>query len=162
MIGLRKIVTFFKSDGVEDDEFELEKERPGNKFGFSFCEIGISVISSVKKRSELFYINLKKIEAVMMEKKNARTVQLKVKFINIDNNLNHNTVYPILLTPLKYDKTINKSRPFFVLLLEQTLSKRDITEFKELRICFEPISVKIHDEILIAYYEFFNDLVKAS
>ena len=134
----------------------------GNKLALIFYEIGISVITGAKKRSELFYINLKKIEVIVMDKKDARTVQLKIKYINIDNNLNHNTIYPILFTPLKHDKTMNKSRPFFVMLLEQTLSKKDITELKELRICMEPISLKIHDEILVAFFEFFQDITKAS
>lgn len=53
----------------------------------------------------------------MMEKKSSRSLQVKVKYINIDNNYNHNTIYPILLTPLKHEKTLKKSRPFFVLLL---------------------------------------------
>jgi hypothetical protein len=61
-----------------------------------------------------------------MEKKISRSLQVKIKYINIDNNYNHNTVYPILLTPLKYRKTLKKSRPFFVLLLEQNLQTKDI------------------------------------
>jgi hypothetical protein len=37
-----------------------------------------------------------------MEKRFSRSLQVKIKYINIDNNSNHNTIYPILLTPLKY------------------------------------------------------------
>ena len=62
----------------------------------------------------------------MMDKKTTRTLQLKVKYVNIDNNINHNTVYPILFTPLKFEKTMNKSRPFIVLLMEQNKGKKDI------------------------------------
>lgn len=69
---------------------------------------------------------MKKVEIIMMEKKSSRSLQVKVKYINIDNNYNHNTIYPILLTPLKHEKTLKKSRPFFVLLLEQTLDSKDI------------------------------------
>lgn len=57
----------------------------------------------------------------MMEKKSSRSLQVKIKYINIDNNYDHNTIYPILFTPLQHEKTMTKSRPFFVLLLEQTL-----------------------------------------
>ena len=63
----------------------------------------------------------------MIEKKLTRTVQLKIKYINVDNNINHNTVYPILFTPLRYEKTMNKSRPYFVLLMEQNKGKKDLT-----------------------------------
>lgn len=86
----------------------------------------------------------------MMEKKTSRSFQVKVKYINIENNYNHNTIYPILFTPLRHDKTLNKSRPFFVLLLEQTLGSKDIVEIREFRVCTEPISIKIHDEVLTA------------
>lgn len=33
----------------------------GNRFAFSFTEIGISIITSVKKRAELLYINFRKV-----------------------------------------------------------------------------------------------------
>lgn len=65
-----------------------------------------------------------------MSRKHARSYQVKIKYINIDNNYNHNTIYPILLTPLKFEKTLKKSRPFFVLLLEQTMGNSDIMEIK--------------------------------
>ena len=70
-----------------------------------------------------------------MEKKSTRNIQVKIKYIHIDNNLNHNTIYPILLTPLKHNKTLEKSRPLFVLLLEQTIGNPDVNEIKELRVC---------------------------
>lgn len=63
------------------------------------------------------YLHLKKVELIVMEKKSAKNFQLKIKYINIDNNMDHNTIYPIMLTPLKHQKTINKSRPFFVMIL---------------------------------------------
>ena len=92
--------------------------------GLSIGEMGISIINGSHPRCELCFITVKKLEFILMEKKKSRTVQLKIKYINIDNNINHNTVYPILLTPLNYEKTMNKSRPFFVLLMEQTLGKK--------------------------------------
>jgi hypothetical protein len=52
-----------------------------------------------------------------MEENQIRKIQVRVKYISIDNNSNHNTIYPVFFTPLKHEKTMNKSRPFFVLLL---------------------------------------------
>lgn len=53
----------------------------------------------------------------MLEKKNKRNYELKIKYINIDNNLYHNTIYPVLFTPLKERKTLEKTRPFFICLV---------------------------------------------
>jgi hypothetical protein len=65
-----------------------------------------------------------------MEENQVRKIQVRVKYISIDNNSNHNTIYPVFFTPLKHEKTMNKSRPFFVLLLEQNLKKKSFTEIK--------------------------------
>lgn len=37
-----------------------------------------------------------------MEKKTSKTFQLRIKYINIDNNMYRNTIYPIMLTPLRH------------------------------------------------------------
>ncbi len=74
-----------------------------------------------------------------------RNYQLKIKYINIDNNLNHNTMYPVLFTPLQYRKTFTKSRPFFICLIEQNLKTKQIMEINYFRMCIEPISFKIYD-----------------
>ena len=34
----------------------------------------------------------------MMEKQQKRNYELKIRYINIDNNLNHNTIYPQIET----------------------------------------------------------------
>ena len=54
---------------------------------------------------------------MFLEKYNMRTIQLKIKYINIDNNSNHNTSNPVLFTPATYKKTFKSPRPFFVLLV---------------------------------------------
>ncbi len=47
-------------------------------------------------------MSLKKFEVILMEEKQIRKIQVKIKYISIDNNSNHNTLYPVLLTPLKH------------------------------------------------------------
>jgi hypothetical protein len=88
-----------------------------NKVGVSLSEVGISIITGKKNRSEILFIFMKDIDIVMMEMQDKRELEFKIKYVNIDNNSNHNTVYPVMFTPLKYSKTINKRRPFFVMLV---------------------------------------------
>ena len=83
-----------------------------------------------------------------MEKQHKRNYELKIRYINIDNNLNHNTIYPVLFTPLKEKKTVEKARPFFICLVEQNLKSKKITEINYFRMAIEPISFKLYDEII--------------
>ena len=79
--------------------------------------MGISIISSGKNRKEVLYVALKKFEIILMEESSVRKIQVKIKYISIDNNSYHNTMYPVMFTPLKHEKTWTKSRPFFVMLI---------------------------------------------
>lgn len=90
----------------------------GNKVGVSLAEIGVSVIGRREgHRTELVFMSVRKVDLIMTEKQQKRNFELRIKYLNIDNNLNHNTVYPVLFTPLKHQKTLDKSRPFFICLL---------------------------------------------
>jgi hypothetical protein len=106
---------------------ELMQSMSGNRMGVSLAEIGISVIGVREEhRSELAYVSVKKVDLIMTEKQQRRNFELRIKYMNIDNNLNHNTVYPVLFTPLKYHKTLDKPRPFFICLLEQNLKTKEL------------------------------------
>jgi hypothetical protein len=97
------------------NEEELELELTKTKIGLSLTEIGISLIGG-RPRSEILFTSIKKLELIIMEKQNRRSYELKIKYINIDNNLHHNTIFPVLFTPLKERKTIEKPRPFLIIL----------------------------------------------
>ncbi len=74
------------------------------QLGVSISNIGISVMDQEgRKRVELIYITLKNVEYMMHETSNLRTSQLKIKYLNIDNNSNYETMFPVILTPTKYN-----------------------------------------------------------
>lgn len=58
---------------------------------------------------------------MLLEKHTVKTIQLKIKYINIDNNSNHNTSNPVVFTPQKEQKAMKSPRPFLLLLVEQNL-----------------------------------------
>lgn len=87
---------------LEESVLEINLLGGGNKVGISMHELGISLISSGKNRREVIYISLKKFEIILMQESQLRKVQVKIKYISIDNNSNHNTIYPVLFTPLKH------------------------------------------------------------
>lgn len=101
VVGLRRKITVQSRDESAQSRMNEEEVGDGNKVGVSLAEIGISVIGGRQPRSEIVFISVKKVQAIMMEKPGKRNLEVKVKYVNIDNNLNHNTIYPVLFTPLK-------------------------------------------------------------
>jgi hypothetical protein len=64
--------------------------------GVSIKNIGISVIGIYKdKRHEIAYLTLKGIELLMQERPSTRTIQAKINYINVDNNLYKSTPFPV-------------------------------------------------------------------
>ena len=54
---------------------------------------------------------------MLLEKSTIKTIQLKIKYINIDNNSNHNSSNPVVFTPQKEQKAMKSPRPFLLLLV---------------------------------------------
>ena len=54
------------------------------------------------RRVELLYLTLKNVDFILLETKALRTSQLKIKYINIDNNSSNSTMFPVIMTPTKY------------------------------------------------------------
>lgn len=137
IVGMRKTIVFRNRDESQasqcDDDLMLSMS--GNKMGVSLAEIGISIIGGQGRRSELIFMSVKKLDLIMTEKQQKRNFELRIKYMNIDNNLNHNTVYPVLFTPLKYHKTLDKNRPFFICLIEQNLKTKQLNEINYFRLC---------------------------
>jgi hypothetical protein len=135
-----------------EDEVE---EQVTLHFALSFKQFGLALIGeNNKRRCELLYLSLKQFGLMVLEKKDLRTVQLKIKCISIENNSNHNTSNPVLLTPWKEQENQRSPRPFLVFLLEQGLRHKSITEIKSMRLCLQPTSIKIDDEFLERLFAF--------
>jgi hypothetical protein len=98
------------------------------------------------------------MELIITEKQFKRSYELKIKYINIDNNFHHNTIFPVLFTPLKERKTIEKPRPFLIILAEQNLKSTQIMEINYFRMAIEPISFKLYDEIVTKIYDMRQEL----
>lgn len=85
-------------------------------------------------------------------------IQLKIKCISIENNSNHNTGYPVMLTPWKEHENQKSPRPFLVFLVEQGLKHKSITEIKSMRMCLQPTSIRIDDEFIERLYNFVRSI----
>ena len=94
--------------------------------------LGLSVISSVhnkikgkKERKELLYLLAKGIELRILETNENRSSQVRVKYLNIDNNTIFDTSYPVLLTPTFPGDLGDLSKQYFLDIL---IVKKHATE----------------------------------
>lgn len=115
-----------------------------------------------KQRCELIFLSIKQFGLIVLEKKDMRTIQLKIKCISIENNSNHNTSNPVTLTPWKEQENIRSPRPFLVFLVEQGLKHKSITEIRSMRMCLQPTSIRIDDEFIERLYNFVKMIGSAS
>jgi hypothetical protein len=79
--------------------------------------IGISVITTMpysKKKIELNYLSFQNVEFAWIEQKEYKTVHLRVKYLNVDNNTEFHSLFPVNITPsLKQDIQDNRNKYFF-------------------------------------------------
>jgi hypothetical protein len=121
----------------------------------SIKQLGLALIGdNGRQRCELIYLSLKQFGLIVLEKKDLRIIQLKIKSISIENNCNHNTSIPVMLTPWKEQENHRSPRPFLVFLVEQGLKHKSITEIKSMRMCLQPTSIRIDDEFIEKLYGF--------
>ena len=94
-----------------------------------FKNIGISIVQNYKNEDthEVFYICIKDLEFIIIETKKCRTVQLRILYLNIDNNSQDHLLYPVILTPTNYRDIIVKRRKFFFnFIIEQNLKAETV------------------------------------
>jgi|ETNmetMinimDraft_14_1059893.scaffolds.fasta_scaffold254152_1 hypothetical protein len=85
--------------------------------------IGISIISNSChpgiKSTELIYIYMHHVGLKFELKNDLSTIDLKIQYLNIDNNLDIISRIPVMLTPRNYKASMEKGEPFFILKIEK-------------------------------------------
>ena len=84
--------------------------------------IGISIISNLttdkekklKERREALYVRLKGLFFRMVDSSQMKSSQVRLKFLNIDNNTSYDTSFPVLWTPTKPDDLKDESKNYFL------------------------------------------------
>lgn len=89
--------------------------------------IGVSVIGKVtekqtkkKERRELIFLLAQGVQFKMLDASDKTMAQLRVKYLNIDNNTTYNTSFPVLLTPSKpHELDFNTNNYFLDFVVSQ-------------------------------------------
>lgn len=72
---------------------------------------GISIIGKNKanRNVEILYLYATGLEFALMEEKNFKTFQFRIKYLNLDNNSQNNPFYPVTMTPSLKEKYLGAS-----------------------------------------------------
>lgn len=155
--GSSKKLMFYQEQEIierlkQEDNIQMQ-------MGLSISNIGISVMDkNQSRRCELMYITLKNVEFMMLETTTLRTSQLKIKYINIDNNSNQSTMFPVIFTPTRYQEIFEFDRPQLSLVIAQSTQVESLTLIKSIRACLQPTTIRLTSEMLEHIYEFTKSL----
>ena len=126
--GNTRILRFYKDTDAKNkkkaDEVALMSLQ------LKLTGIGFSLISSIPKiKSEVIYASIKGIEVAMLTTNLTQAVQLRVKYVNIDNNSYIGTMFPVFLTPSNPKDLLNPaSKSFFIdIAILQNLESKEVS-----------------------------------
>jgi len=148
MEGNARVLTFFapvkrrnnrKYSSLKDlDENKAQKNNTTSFYNLNLevnlRAVGISVISGIKnkkkkkkERKEVMYLVLRGLEFKLLDSIESSTFQLRMKYLNLDNNIIYDTSFPVALTPSKPALLGPDTRNYF---LDVLISQRKTPEVK--------------------------------
>ena len=108
-----------ENDEKNEENEEIGEEEMKDKMNLmvllSFREIGISLIvrNSAKLLVEMSFLQILGFEFLLLEEKTFKTFQIRMKYLNIDNNSDYRTLIPVLFTPTLKNSIMNSKNKFF-------------------------------------------------
>lgn len=138
---------------IQEDEGETE-----SSISIQLEGIGISIIN--RRMQELCYVTLRGIELQYKSSELYDTYSVKMKWIQIDNQL-HGGIYPILLFPSvipQNGKEMDTHPTFSGSITKVRDNSHGVFYFKYATILLQQITVEIDEDFLFAAIEFFNSV----
>ncbi|CDK24504.1 unnamed protein product [Kuraishia capsulata CBS 1993] len=144
------------TSSIESDKFEA-LENDSNYFHkviLKFEGIGISLIN--QRGQELVYVNVRGIEFHYNESEIYQNLSIKLKWIQIDNQL-YGSVYPIVLYPsvvAKSSKEMNEHPTFSASVSRVKDDTHGVLYIKQASLLLQELSVEIDEDFLFALIDF--------
>jgi len=159
---------------------ETETETEGTSFlknsqkllNFNFevniSGIGVSLISRLnnpktmkKERREVLYLFLAGFQFRMLSSNENTVHQLRVKYLNLDNNTHYKTTFPVLLTPTKPKDLLLNDNNYMIDFLVSQKTNVDIPYFDTVKLLISEATLKADGMVLDAVLETVNNLSAA-
>ncbi len=127
-------------------------------------KVGVSIIiRSEKKRTELTYITLDKIEGLAQTYESQLKLQLNVGELQLDNQLAHSVPYPVIMqsTALKKQREGSERQPaFFQVAVAMRTNAQPVYYFELIDCLVQTMDVKLDDEVLSFVIDFADYVTK--
>ncbi|KAL4492372.1 hypothetical protein ABPG72_005507 [Tetrahymena utriculariae] len=151
----KKVKFYFEHEIHERNKLE---DNLDIQVGAKLKNFNISLISwNKQKRQEIALCHLKNIDFVMLQTQSERTCQLKIGFIQIDNNISYSASFPVVFTPTAFEKMQKLNRPHFSLILVQNIMVKNIKIIKSVKCQLQQSTLKLTDNFLDCIINFIQE-----
>ena len=159
--GYTKILTF--DDKIKiNEEKETEDHTPELMVNIEFGGIGISLVwdgdnQHLDTRKEIVFWSIRDIQAILIDFKIERKIQLRIGTVQIDNQIALDTPFPVTLFNANVKKKeVDKFQPFFNLSLVIFKNVPDVLYFKKMEFLIQKIILEWDDELVLILAYFVN------
>ena len=160
--GYTKILTFDDKKSLNEEK-EIEDHTPELIMNIELGGLGISLISEgtsgpLSDRREIIFCSLRDIQAICIDFKTERRLQLRIGLTQIDNQLTFDTPFPVTVFSenKKAEKDGEKIKPFFNLNLIIAKDVPDVMYFKKIEFLIQKLVIQLDDELMLNIVEFCN------
>lgn len=147
------------STSNKDADFEAVVDNASDYYTsliFNFEGVGISLVNTEGRIQELCYITIRGIEFRYNESGVYQTLSMKMKWLQIDNQLTRN-VFPVVLYPTVIPKSsfeLNNHPVFSASIAKMKDDKHGVTYIKFATVLLQELSIKVDEDFLIALLDF--------
>ena len=137
-------------------------------FEVNISGIGVSLISRQnnsetlkKERREVLYLFLAGVQFKMLSSTENTIHQLRVKYLNLDNNTHFKTTFPVLLTPTKPKDLLLGDNSYMVDLLVSQKTNVEAPYFETIQFLLAETTLRADGMVLDAVMQTMNNLSSA-
>lgn len=165
-IGLRHTTTENinnEEEISEDNSLMKGKEIIDRIIYLNFDNIGFSLIGKNNGNPiELAYIRFLNTEIVLMDENEFKTIQIRAKFLNIDNNTFYELPNPVFFTPTFKKKIFrDKNKHFFEFYLKYNQKSTNIICIESFKLFLESVTIKLDDIFINLFMNWMNSIMKS-
>lgn len=145
----------------ENIEDENNQEKIILMIFANFERIGISIIARNKEKKlvELMFIHILGLEFLLIEEKTFKTFQIRVKYLNIDNNSDYRSLIPVIFTPSEKRGILeSRTKFYFDVFVKYNHKSKEIIWFDSLRAEISKTTIKFDEDFVNLFLQWLESL----
>lgn len=160
-----KKIQIRKQEQKKKEVINLESEAQNGKnfkelvLSLRISYLGVSVIQNWggRKTRELLYLTFKNVEFCRVDTIKTRVFQIKIGYVNMDNNQSYLVNFPVLLTPSEPEK-LKELGYFLNFFIEKSRKHEELDVFRSIKLDVQAVSIKVEDSEIPQVLDFWSDI----